>query len=578
MPERATLTAVCFAVIGGSLCVWNPRGYATVPALPTLVGAAGAAVLVVTALARGALRWSRVATWAAAGLGVAVVTALLSPAPVLGLLGAAGRTTGALTRGLWLVAFLAGLVAASTSTGRRLALRSVAVASWVVAMMTLLGRLGVGVVPDAATERSGGPLGSAAFTGGALVVLLAVNLACWTATEDRRWRLAHLLGTGVLTTALVTTGARAAWLGVVVAAPLAWRALPAERRPAPVTLLRLAAPIVVVAVAVLLVSGNAGRLTSIADSDGTAAGRVALWSGGVRALGDTLLVGTGPDQQGHVLPEHLADDFERRFDDRVVTDRAHNELLDTWLASGFLGLATLLGGWWAVARAVRAAAPDPVVGLLGAGLVAYVVHLMFNFSVAPVDLVVWAVAGLACASSSRPVLTGTRPVVLGAIAGAAMLVPLALDTRADMLLRAGIDAENSGRAELASRRYSDAWHTTPWQPQLAEVLARFAIRTGDGGAALATSADAAERSGGDPRWAELEALALVATGQGAEAEAILRDLIAADDHNSSLYEALGYAALTQGRTADARAAFERALELNPRRVTAQDALDDLPPA
>ena len=59
------------------------------------------------------------------------------------------------------------------------------------------------------------------------------------------------------------------------------------------------------------------------------------------------------------------------------------------------------------------------------------------------------------------------------------------------------------------------------------------------------------------------------------AEQTYRRLIAGNDHDSSLHEGLGVALVDQGRTDEARTSLETALELNPRRESAQRALDEL---
>ncbi len=574
--DDATVTTVGVGLIAASLCVWNPAGYASIPSLPTLVGGAASVAVVSVAFARGRFRWSPIASWLGASVLVALAVSAVSPAPMIGIMGAAGRVTGVITRVLWLVAFLAGTIAAGTPALRRRALGAMAVGSWLFAAMTLLGRLGVEVVPDTGSSRGGGPLGSAAFTGGALVLMLSVNAAAALATDDHRWHRGCLGGAAVLLAALATTGARAAWLGAIVALPVGWRAVgSAGWRDRTRRTVVIGSGLLAVLVVATFATGSTGRLGSLGDSDGTAAGRVALWRGAVNAIGDVALVGTGPDQQGRVLPRHLAEDFERRFDDTVVTDRAHNEVLDMLLASGVAGVVVLVGSWWAVVGALRRGRPDPVAGVLAAGLLGYVIHLMFNFSVAPVDLFAWAVVGLATASGSRAVLAGARPVVITAAVGLGLLVPLALDVQADRQLRRGFDAERRGDLDAAVAAYDAARGATPWQPQLAEVVARYELRVGDASNAVIDARDAADRSGDDPRWVELEAQAMLAAGRPAEAEAIVVSLIDDDDRNASLFEALGYALADQQRIEEARSAFERALELNPRRASARQALGEL---
>ena len=565
-------------LVVGALCVWNPVGYAAIPALPTAIAASCLLVMLFSALRAGGLAWHPVAWCLVAAVATWTISALVSPAPMIGLLGASGRTSGVLSLLLAAVAFVVGLNSGRQARTRPIAVVSIAAGSWCFAAMTLAGRLGLRVVPDPAASRSGGPLGSAAFTGSALALLLPASLIVASHTRNRRVRLVSVLGAVLIVVALVSTGARAAWIGAAIGVIAAFLLLAKAGALSARQVVGVAGAGLAIATVTVLLFGLGARLTEASGGSQTSAGRLALWSGGVHSVSDVLLFGAGPDQQGAVLPRNLPEDFERRFNDTVVTDRAHNELLDSMLGVGIIGTLPLLVALALLVRTFMSGRLDLTGGLLGCGLLAYGVHLLFNFSVPHVGLVAWLIAGIAIgpiASYRRIAQPNLTPMV---VVGLALVVPLALDVLADQSLKSGFEAEQRGQLPAAQSAYTFAAEFTPWQPQLHEVLARFRLRHGDAPAALASASDARRTSGDDPTWTELEAQARLATGDFAGAAQQFERLISIDDRNASLYEGLGHSLAAAGRTDEARQAFLRALELNPRRTTATQGIDGLPSA
>src|SRR5690606_8133366 len=75
---------------------------------------------------------------------------------------------------------------------------------------------------SALTDRLGGPFGSAAYLGAAVCLLIpsSVTLAA-DSREAAAWRIAAVFATLACTVALVGSGARAAWVGLGVAAIVA---------------------------------------------------------------------------------------------------------------------------------------------------------------------------------------------------------------------------------------------------------------------------------------------------------------------------------------------------------------------
>jgi Flp pilus assembly protein TadD len=561
----------------GSLCVWNPFGYRTSPAIPTAVGGLFAIVLVTMAMRSRAIGWHRSVLVMLVAVVAAGVSALASNAPVIGLLGAAGRSSGVLSITLGLIAFVAGLSVGADDRRRNTAVVAMAVASWAFAALTVAGRFGLAVVPDPGGGRGSGPLGSAAMSGGALALLLPISFAGLAASRSTRLRRICLCGGGLVLAALISTGARAAWLGTIVVALVGALYLYRTRKVAARTLGLIAFVVTGFSLVTATSLGVRSRVSAVSDSNGTAAGRGALWVGGVRSFPDVWLLGTGPDQQQRVLPRHLDESFERRFNDVVVTDRAHNELIDLFLSVGLVGSLPLVAWWALIGRTLLKRRADPMTVALGCGLLAYVVHMMFNFSVPQVGLVALLIAGVAVAPGCRVLSPSVRPIIPACVVGVALLSPLVRDALADRALSVGIDAERGGDIAAARSAYQSGESLTPWQPVQAEVVARFELRAGDSDSALAAAERARRRSGNDPRWQELEAEMLLASGRFEQAEQWYRDLVNVDARKSSLFEGLGHAQAALGRKAEARVAFEQALRLNPLRKSATAGLAELSP-
>jgi O-antigen ligase len=559
----------------GSLCVWNPFGYRTSPAIPTAVGGLFAIVLVTLAMRSRAVGWHRSVLVMLVAVVAAGLSALASKAPLIGLLGAAGRSSGVLSITLGLIAFVAGLSVGADARRRDAALVAVAAASWVFAAMTLAGRFGLAIVPDPGGGRGSGPLGSAAMSGGALALLLPVSFAVLATSRSARLQQTTMCGCGLVLVALISTGARAAWLGTLVSAMIAMLYLYRTRKSSARTLGFVALVVVGVSFVTAMSLGVLSRVSAVSESNGTAAGRGALWVGGIRSVPDVWLLGTGPDQQQRVLPRHLDESFERRFNDVVVTDRAHNELIDLLLAVGLIGMVPMIAAWVLIARTLVKNRADLTTVALGCGLLAYVVHMMFNFSVPQVGLVALLIAGVAVAPGCRVLAPSVRPIIPACVAGVALLSPLVRDALADQALSVGIDAERRGDIAGARSAYQSGESLTPWQPVQAEVVARFELRAGGAESALAAAERARRRSGNDPRWRELEADLLLASGRFEQAAQWYRDLIQVDARKSSLFEGLGHAQAALGQKADARTAFEQALRLNPLRKSAAAGLAEL---
>lgn len=548
-----------------ALCLFNPWGMVALPDVGLVLVALLAGAVLVTAVRRGAIFVDQ--TMALLGIAVLAgsISALFSDAPILGLFGGWTRSSGTLSIVVWLVALTAGLQLAGGEALRDRQLTLLGRASVVFAILVILGRLGVPIVPSPESSRASGPLGSSAFSGALLTLMTPIGVMRLFA-QNARLRYEGVVSLALTVTALAACGARASWLGALLGGLISLSIVFKQKRAANTSLVDLR-QFVLGLVAVLLVGasalfafGTAGRVTTATETNGTATGRVVLWGTGLRAVVHDPIFGVGFDQQESALAENLPSDFERRFDDSVIPDRAHNWILDLWLGGGLVTVIAMVG---ALVVALRRAQRDPLGIAVLAGVIGYLAQAQFNFSLPGVEALMWLLLGVAASPHRRSVKLAIQPVIPTAIIGLMVAVPFAFNIAADTQLERGRRSEQSGDLVHARELFQSASSLASWQPTLEEVVARFGMRTGDNDLAQSASVAASSRSGGQLRWRELQGEALLASGEFADARGWYQSLIEESPNDSSLFVGLGRAQLGLVDTGWALVAFNTALQINP---------------
>ena len=314
-PTRALPVALGLVLAAGVLVVdpagWEPFGPAKWAAV-VVVGLAAPAVALALAVPshspRPRLRLTRRASlaWVVFLLWVCIA-ATRGLDPHLAWTGTPQRHFGALTWVLCALLFWAGHTVDQRAGGRLLA--AVAAATGGLAGVWSVAELaGWEPVHLASSSRLVGPLGSASYLGAAeaLLVPIAVGLAADPALRPSRRVLAA--GAAALgTVALVGSGARAAWVGVLIAAAtLAWIRRDALRRRLRGEVLRgkvlkgkvvaLAALGVAALSGLAVVTGTAGRVPDVLhSSDPGGISRLAEWEVAGKVLVTHPLTGVGPE-------------------------------------------------------------------------------------------------------------------------------------------------------------------------------------------------------------------------------------------------------------------------------------------
>nr|MBA3655286.1 O-antigen ligase family protein [Actinomycetota bacterium] len=383
------------ALVPLSLAVVDPGGLAPFGpvkwALLTGATLALAAVVLrrrITVARRPAQMWM-------AFLAIVVVAALFGADPLYAWTGTPERHFGALT---WLLCALLFVVGQNlddrTAVDRRspapTLLTATAVAGAVIGVWSVAELLGWKPVALAGTAgRVVGPLGSSAYLGAAVVLVGPIAVVRW------RW-LAP-----VLVVVLAATGARAAWVGALVA----FAVVAATRR----RLIRLAAAFALGLVALIFVTGTADRVAKVfTDEDGGGRGRLDEWRVAARVVAAHPLLGVGPEGYRIVFHERVDAAYDKAHGRDPLPDRAHNAILDVATTTGVLGALAYVALLFAAGAIVVAALRrgDATDAAIAVGLLAYGAQLLFLFPLAELDPLAWLLLGV-LATRMRPTNGGT---------------------------------------------------------------------------------------------------------------------------------------------------------------------------
>jgi O-antigen ligase len=586
---RRVGVVVAAAVAPVQFLVFDPQGWFPFGPIRWLTGSVLVLVSLAAILATRRVVFDRPTGWAWGALLV-----LLGVGAAFGLeeryawLGTPERMLGWATWLLFLAAFVVGQSVVARSADGDGDADAVDADRFVLGGL-VLAALGVGLVASAeaigvevdaiavAGDRLTATFGNASFLGAAGALLLPVTIG--VAMDPTRPTVARWVsGVAAASTAVavVGSGARAAWVGLVAAALVAASFRRASVRPRS---LLFAAVLGAVAVAGLVAFTPVGDRVASAFDDGApgGVGRVDEWRVAARVLGANPVNGVGPEGYRIAFEEGVDAEYEREHGRDPLPDRAHSAPLDVALAGGipaavaYLVLLALVGRSCVrvLARGSRSRAG------LAAGLVAHGVGSLFLFPTFEIDLVVWLLAGVVVSWSVAPgdeARSVRVPLVAaGAAAGAAVvaLVVGVSGVRADRSAARALDASAEGRPEAAVADADAAVRLRPDVLRYRLLAARVGIAAGEGWSAAIADVDAAlEISPGDPIARRFRAEALVQRAKATlapahvEAARVAVDRLITDDPFLAEARLLdGDLSLVEGDEAGAAAAYERAAEL-----------------
>lgn len=146
--------------------------------------------------------------------------------------------------------------------------------------------------------------------------------------------------------------------------------------------------------------------------EGTTLTRFLQYLAGLRIIYDYPILGIGPDTLGMIYPQYIAKLYREMNEHRVFENqnRIHNDLLNTTVSTGLLGLGVYVWFVFAYARMVwkgckKAEDSDKILIIgLCAGCLAYFIQNQFSFGHVPIITLFWfliAMSVIICSTSSE---------------------------------------------------------------------------------------------------------------------------------------------------------------------------------
>lgn len=360
-----------------------------------------------------------------------VAATVWSTHPALSFTGSNWRRFGAVTQ---IAVLLLALAASAAFAGRKDALlwltRTVAASGCVISLYAVLQYFGIDFFLPATSYHAGegtfaivrppGTLGHADYLASYLLCVFFSGLALSRIEERRILRLAGF-GCALLSgIAVILSGTRSAWLGLLAGSLfLLWRLRPAIRREH-----RYGAAVVLILAAGFYFLPAGARLRARIhwiQEDAFGGARLLLWRDATRMGSAHWLTGFGPETFGSEFPRYQSVELARQYPD-FYHESPHNIFLDTFSEQGIPGLAALL---FITAVGVRRAwrASTCAAGIFWAAtLAALFVSLQFSAFIIPSAFFYY----LAIAVLAAPSDASGRPAVLPRWMPAAALVLLPL--------------------------------------------------------------------------------------------------------------------------------------------------------
>lgn len=365
-----------------------------------------------------------------------------------------------------------------------------------------------------AGSRLTGLMGSSAYLGAAAALLLPVALAVSVASSGPPVPSApvRLLGgcaaIGLLV-ALVGSGARAAWVGLVVATLVV---VAIRRRPildrarllSPV-LLAVAALVGVLSIGIVVLATPAGdRAVALFDSDAPGgAGRLDEWRVAARVMARHPVTGVGPEGYRIAFAEGVDARYQTRHGREPLPDRAHSGPLDVALAGGPVALAAWLAVWALVGRgALRILRSGSLIEVgVAAGLIAHWVGQLLLFPLAELEPIAWLMAGwlvvrgepTAARSAARSLGRSVHPVaaswlrragaIFGGVLAAAAVVVGVIGVAADRQAQVAASTVFQNDPERSAAALRAAESAVDLRPDIVRhhlLLAQVRVAAGEG--------------------------------------------------------------------------------------------------
>jgi putative inorganic carbon (hco3(-)) transporter len=624
---------VAVAVVGGALAVYPQNG--DIFALPKatvvwLCGLAAVGVVVGRAIYRRRILVPRTpAVLAALAFGAGMVlTTLTSTTPMQSLVGQYSRFAGLGTYAACIV-LLVSVVQAHDETTLPRFVQAVVVAAAAVTLLGLLQWTGDTFDWDFQAQvisTMGNPNFLAGWVG--LAFPLCAGLAL--AYEHVAWRiLGGLTALAIVPVAFATDSFQGP--ATVAVAGVAFVLLLAVTGGLPVPgPLRTKAGILAVVAVVLLGGAVATKVLWPGIDDGLLERRH-FWSTAVEVFTDHPVVGTGPETfHNQFLPRRSAE--HAAIPASKNAGAAHDIPLQM-AADGGLALLVpylafvLLVGWRLVVAVRRRVAPPWLVAGVGAAWIGYQTQSLVSIDQPQLAVAHWVLAG-AVIVLAGPLPSWSIPLPgakaergehapIGTVVGVGIASVLTLvaawfairPMRADLHVIAGVEARQAGDAATAFEELRAGRDLAPWESKYTSEMVQLATQGSAGDLALEESAEGVRLEPGDSSYAVIAAFVAEGTGDhelaeryfdraleidpyglnpltnaarnaaGAgereRTEELVDRILAVTDDRADGWADVGLIWSRLGDEEEARAAFQRALDIDPAQEKAVGGLEEL---
>lgn len=148
-------------------------------------------------------------------------------------------------------------------------------------------------------------------------------------------------------------------------------------------------------------------------SEGTTATRFEIWKGCIHMIADRPLLGFGPDQMIDWFPRYRTIRYTKLEGEMTMPDRAHNEVIQTGVNMGLIGLLGYLWVLSALALSVYRHLKDhydPLVLGLSAGAIGYFFQGLFGIAIIGITSVFWVFIAVLAALVARQRIGKTERV------------------------------------------------------------------------------------------------------------------------------------------------------------------------
>ncbi len=235
----------------------------------------------------------------------------------------------------------------------------------------------------------------------------------------------------------------------------------------------------------------------MADPFSSSAGiRIMMWKACLKIVAQHPLVGIGPETLGYIFPKYRDLSYIRRFSEYSLTNRAHNEILDTAVNYGIPGLLIYIFLFFTVfsvgIRAILKVKSEEskvksdkllIVGILCLQ-VAYLIQNEFSFGATTISGLSWIMVGILAGitTPSKTIIIESKvkryfmciPLILISFIFVLLLIPYFI---ADIEFRTGRVYEESKLPDIAIHHYKKAIFWYPFEQSYYHSLTQmFLIR------------------------------------------------------------------------------------------------------